>query len=78
MSPYAESINFCLTEVSKCPTSSDAIAKIYRDGDLKNKVSRHRSNICYDSRGRAAEKCAVSKAIDNLSSNRKGGASNIT
>ena len=71
-------INFCLTEVSQCLTSIDTIAKIYRDGDLKNKVSLHQINIFYDSRGRAAGKYAVSKAIDNLRSNRKGGASNMT
>ena len=66
-------INFCLLEVSQYPTSNDAIVKI-RDADLKHKVSQHRSNIFYDSRGRAAGKYNVSKALENLRSNRKGGA----
>ena len=27
-------MNFCLPEVSQCPTSIDTIVKIYRDADL--------------------------------------------
>ena len=65
-------MNFCLPEVSQCPTSIDAIVKIYRDTDLNHKVSQQRGNILYNSRGRAMGKYAVSKAIDNLKSNRKG------
>ena len=71
-------MNFCLSEVSQCPTSIDVIVKIRRDADLKRKVSQHRSNIFYDRRGRAAGKYAVCKAIDNLRSNRKGGTSYMT
>ena len=63
-------MNFCLPEVSQCPTSIDAIDKIYRDSHLKHKVSQHQSNIFYNSRGRAAGKYAVSKELDNLRSKR--------
>ena len=64
-------IHFCVPKVSQCPNSIDAIVRIYRDSHLKHKVSQHRSNIFYDSRGRAAGKYAVIKAIDNLRLNRK-------
>ena len=68
-------INFSVPQASQCPTSIDAIVRIYRDGHLKNNVSQHRSNIFYDSRDKAEEKYDVRKAIENLRSNRKGGAS---
>ena len=67
-----------MTEVSQYPTSIDAIVRIYRDGHSKHKDSEHQSNIFYNSWGRAAGKYAVSKAIENLRSNRKGGASYMT
>ena len=68
-------LGFCLPEVSQCPEAIDAIVKIYREGDLSNRVAKHRSNIFYDSQGRARNKYQVSKVIDNLRRNqkRKGG-----
>ena len=57
-------ISYCLPDVAKCPKTVSAIAKIFREGDLQNKVAPHRSPIFYDRRGRTANKYLVSKAID--------------
>ena len=65
-------ISFCLPEPSQCPQTISDIAALFRKGDLKNKVKRHRANIFYDKRGRAAGKYTVSKAIDTMQSKRSG------
>ena len=65
-------INFCLPELSKCPVSLQEIVNIYREGDVRQKVSRHRSNIFYDSRQRAVGKYTVSKSVDRVRCESKG------
>ena len=59
-------INFCIPEVSQCPNAISEISSLYREGSLASKVARHRSNIFYDTRGRASKKYRVSKTIDSL------------
>ena len=54
-------LGFCLPEIWKCPRAIDGIVKIYREGDLKNRVAKHRSNIFYDFQGRAHQKYNVLK-----------------
>ena len=59
-------VKFCLADPSHCPSAINEIAKIYREGDLKRKVRRHRTNIFIDKKQRASRKYVVSKAIDNF------------
>ena len=41
-------INFCIPEVSQCPNNIAEISKIYKEGDLDKKISKHRSGIFFD------------------------------
>ena len=66
-------LGFCLPEISECPRAIDGIVKIYCEGDLKNRVAKHRSNIFYNFQGRAHQKYNVSKFVDNLRKGKKGG-----
>ena len=46
-------ISFCMPPPSNCPKAIEEIASLYLNGDVKNKVAKHRANIFYDRRGRA-------------------------
>ena len=70
-------VKYCLPDPSHCPNAVEKIAKIYREGDLKNRVKRHRPNIFFDKRRRASTKYKVSKAVDNFR-NKKVGVSYIS
>ena len=59
-------VDFCIPNVSNCPEALSEISRIYLDGDLKNNIAKHRSQVFYDSRCRAARKYKVGKTIDNL------------
>lgn len=65
-------ISFCMPHPIQCPEAISKIAAIFREGDLRNKVKRHRTNIFYDKRGRAAAKYKVSKALDNFALKKSG------
>ena len=65
-------INFCIPEVSQCPNSIAEISKIYREGNLAKKVSKHRSGVFHDKRERASKKYVVSKAVDSLRRTKRG------
>ena len=58
-------LSFCLPDVANCPNAVKDICRIYRNGDLTNKVAPHRAPIFYDKKGRALNKYETSKAIDN-------------
>ena len=58
-------VSYCFPDVSKCPNAIAAISKLYREGDLQNKVAPHRSPIIYDARCRTVGKYGASKAIDS-------------
>ena len=58
-------IKMCISEPSKCPNTIDKICKVYRDGNAKKKVARHRENIFHDKRQRSVRKYGTSKAVDS-------------
>ena len=60
-------LSFCLPDIANCPNAVKKlnICRIYRNGDLTNKVAPHRAPIFYGKKGRAPNKYQTSKAIDN-------------
>lgn len=57
-------IDFCFPEPSACPNAINRIAEIFTKGCSKYNIAKHRSQLFYDKRGRAAGKYLVSKAVD--------------
>ena len=65
-------ISYTMPDVSNCEKALDKISEIYLQGNMANKVSRHRANVFYDKRGRTLNKYFVSKSVDNLRKNKIG------
>ena len=65
-------IAYCMPHPAQSPEAISKIAEIYQNGDLTNKVKKHRSFIFYNKQGRTTGKYKVSKAIDNLISKNHG------
>ena len=59
-------VTLSLGDLSHCPSAINEIAKIYKEGDLKRRVQRHRSNNFIDKKHRASRKYVICKAIDNF------------
>ena len=65
-------IDWSLLPVIKCPETVRSIAKIYRSGNAKANISRHRTPIFADKQGRTHGKYKVSKVVDNQLYSTKG------
>ena len=57
-------VNFVMPDTSSCPDAVRNIAEIYLEGDVRNRVAKHRVQIFTDIRMRAKNKYARSKVLD--------------
>lgn len=60
-------VDWCLPNVTSCPKTIKAIAKLHAKGNTKLGVSAHRSALLTDFRGRTTKSHNVSKVVDRLS-----------
>jgi hypothetical protein len=65
-------VDWSLPYVIQRPKTIAEIAQMYRSGDARANVGKHRSQILYDQRGRASQKYVHSRVLDRLMAAKNG------